>query len=178
MKKNSFSQIDFTTFEAAVTDEMSRETAVKKLTRDEAVDAEGKLETSYIIELAESCSDSMLGRLSGWLDRRGGNIRPVYEALKKLQTAKEYMSMYFYLIFLYGFVRWRVPFRVTCLAAAPDSLKAYMDEFMMSFEEFLADLEEAETPGEESGESRETAETEPAAAQNEIPVSAPADDSE
>ena len=147
MRKYYVSHVDLSEIEAISVDKTSLEISIEKLTEAGAINAKGKPDINIINNLSGSLSFPFFGKLSRRLSRRRGGIRTFYETVQKLQSAKEFNALYLYIVIHYGFIEWQVPALVTCMPAVPDVLKAYINEFMADFEEFIneQDAKEAES---------------------------------
>lgn len=144
MKKYYMAHVDFSEIATVSTDEITRENALARLTEVGAINAKGKPDVNYLNTLSGSISAPFFAKLQKRLSRRRGGIGGTYEILQRLYAGKEHTGMYLYIVIMYGFLEWQVPEILSLLPAVPEALKAFMTEFMVDFEECIAEMAEDE----------------------------------
>lgn len=68
--------------------------------------------------------------------RRRGGVRAVNATLHMLYDRKDYYGFFLYLAFLYGFLEWQLPEKLTLLPASPEALKCYCGEFLDAIDKY------------------------------------------
>jgi len=152
MKKSYVSHVDFSEINTVSTDELTKETALARLTEVGAITAKGRPDVNYLNALSGKVSAPFCGKLQRRLSRRRDGVTGVYSLLQRMYGDKEYTAMYLYIAIMYGYLEWQVPEILSLLPASPEALKVFMGEFMADFEEFLRDMT-AETDAAETANS-------------------------
>lgn len=137
MKKYYLSHIDFSEIINVTTDESQLSHARERMQELGMLTEKGKPSTSTIADMVRTNSRAFFIKLQKRLRRRNGGAAAVNDTLHMLCDRKDYYGFFMYIAFLYGFVEWQVPERVTLLPAAPDVLKCYCAEFVAAFDVFL-----------------------------------------
>ena len=139
MKKYYISHIDFSEIVNVTTDEAQLSRATARMKELDMLTEKGIPKQSVIAGMADPDSKSLFIKLHKRLRRRNGGAKAVKEALQGLCDRRDYYAVFFYIVFLYGFVEWQVPERVTLLPAVPEALKYYCKDFVAAFDSFLKD---------------------------------------
>lgn len=152
MKKYYLSHIDFSEIVNITADEEQLSRARERMKELKMLTDRGKPFVSTISVTANTESIALFAKLQKRLRRRGG-IRSVNATLQKLYDRKDYYGFFLYMAFLYGFLEWQVPERVTLLPAVPEALKCYCGELLSAMDKFLSAGAGAE--GEEPAEDED-----------------------
>ena len=137
MKKYYISHIDFSEIVNVTADEAQRTHAKERMQELGILTEKGNPSTTTISGMVRTGSREFFIKLQKRLRRRNGGVATVKDTLQMLCDRKDYYGFFMYITFLYGFVEWQVPEKVTLLPAAPDVLKLYCKEFVAAFDSFL-----------------------------------------
>lgn len=129
MKKYYLSHIDFSEVVNVTVDEEQLSRARERMKELKMLTDKGKPSVSSISLTANVESGALLAKLRKRLRRRGG-VRGVRATLGMLCDRRDYYGFFLYLAFLYGFLEWQVPEKLTLLPAVPEALKCYCSEFL------------------------------------------------
>lgn len=144
MKKYYLSHIDFSEIVNVTVDEEQLSRARERMKELKMLTDKGKPFVSSISVTAKTESIALFTKLQKRLHRRGG-IQSVKATLQKLYDRKDYYGCFLYLAFLYGFLEWQVPERITLLPAVPEALKCYCGELLTALDRFLSSGKDAES---------------------------------
>ena len=144
MKKYYLSHIDFSEIINVTTDEAQLFRARERMLELGMLTEKGRPSTTALNSMVRGGSEAFFIKLQKRLRRRNGGAAAVKDTLKMLCDRKDYYGFFLYIAFLYGFVEWQVPERVTLLPAAPDALKYYCNEFVAAFDVFLGESTQEE----------------------------------
>lgn len=139
MKKYYLSHIDFSEIINVTSDEEQLQSARNRMAELGLLTEKGNPSTSAIVSMTQTSSKSFFVKLNKRLSRRFGGCELILNTIKKLCIRKDYYGIFMYIAFLYGFLEWQLPERVTLLPAVPEALKIYCLEFILDFEKWLAD---------------------------------------
>ena len=137
MKKYYLSHIDFSEIINITADETQLSHARERMLELGMLTEKGRASTAALNSMVLGGSEAFFIKLQKRLRRRNGGAAAVKDTLQMLCDRKDYYGFFLYIAFLYGFVEWQVPERVTLLPAAPDALKYYCTEFVAAFDAFL-----------------------------------------
>ena len=137
MKKYYLSHIDFSEIINVTADESQLCHARERMNELGMLTEKGTSNHSTISAMADADSGAFFIKLQKRLRRRSGGVTAVKDTLQMLYDRRDYYGFFLYITFLYGFVEWQVPEKVTLLPAAPDVLKLYCKEFVAAFDSFL-----------------------------------------
>ena len=137
MKKYYISHIDFSEIVNVTADEAQRTHAKERMQELGILTEKGNPSTTTISGMVRTGSREFFIKLQKRLRRRNGGVATVKDTLQMLCDRKDYYGFFMYITFLYGFVEWQVPERVTLLPAAPDALKCYCTECIAAFNAFI-----------------------------------------
>ena len=143
MKRYYMSIIDFSEIENITADKNRVEQSKESLKEFGLLTEKGNPSTMQIALLARQTSEKFLFKLSKRIERRPGGIKVIFDTFEYLEKKKEYTAMYMYLTFLYGFLEWRVPRKISLLSASSETLKVYFTEFKSIFAQWLEAKENA-----------------------------------
>lgn len=143
MKRYYMSIIDFSEIENITADKNRVEQSKESLKEFGLLTEKGNPSTMQIALLARQTSEKFLFKLSKRIERRPGGIKGIFDTFEYLEKKKEYTAIYMYLTFLYGFLEWRVPRKISLLSASGEALKVYFTEFKSIFAQWLETKENA-----------------------------------
>lgn len=143
MKKYYLSHIDFSEIVNVTADEEQLSRARERMKELKMLTDKGKPLASSISLTAKVESGALFTKLRKRLRRRGG-IRSVMATLHMLNDRKDYYGFFLYLAFLYGFLEWQVPEKLTLLPAVPEALKSFCGKFLESMDKNLPSGTEAD----------------------------------
>lgn len=132
------SHIDFSEIVNVTTDEAQLSRARERMLELGMLTEKGKPSSSTIADMVRANSRAFFIKLQKRLRRRSGGAAAVKDTLQMLYSRKDYYGFFMYIAYLYGFIEWQVPERVTLLPAAPEVLKCYCAEFVAAFDAFLS----------------------------------------
>lgn len=141
MKKYYMAIVDFSEIDNITADEVHLEKSRARLMEHGLLTDKGNPSPSNIKRMTENVSAPFFDKLKLRISRRPGGIAAVKNTFQKLYDNREYVGIYMYLCFLYGFMEWQVPERIQMLPAAPDALKIFASDFLSAFEKYIAKLE-------------------------------------
>lgn len=137
MRRYFMSIIDFSEIENITANENRLKELKEQMQKEGLLTEKGNPSNAQISALSKRTAERFLHKLSRRMRNRYGGIEGVYNTFKLLEQRKEYIAMYFYLAFLYGFLEWRVPRNIEMLSSNNEMLKIFFTEFSLRFEEFL-----------------------------------------
>lgn len=129
--------VDFSEIENITADEEIQEQSKEMLKEYGLLTEKGNPSSMQIALLSRHTTERFLHKLSKRMSRRPGGIEGVLRTFEALEKKKEYIAMYMYLAFLYGFMEWRVPRKIAVLPASSEALKVFFTEFKRDFEEWM-----------------------------------------
>ena len=138
MKRYYMSIIDFSEITNVTATEQKIELAKKEMMELGLLTEKGNPSTSAIGSVTKQYMPHLFNKLSKRLRRRENGFQEIRDTLKKLYNEKEYIGFYMYLSFLYGFVEWAVPKRISLLPANNDVLKVFEAEVLKELDLFLS----------------------------------------
>lgn len=130
MRKYFLSHIDFSEITYITSNAELIDTAKDQLTSFGLLTEKGNPSPSHISELADRLVPSFFRKLQKRMDRIPGGVRDVCATMNKLYERREYTAIFFYIAFLYGFMEWQVPRRVSAMPASNEVLKIFCFEFI------------------------------------------------
>jgi|GEM_PF-3047409 len=133
------STVEWRDYEFFLCDGEKKEEVTKMLTERGFLLPSGKPNKEKITEEAKLLADKLALRLSKSDRARHFGLANIAAYTDKFNVKDEQVGLYFYMIYLYGSVLWRVPYNVQRLAAAPAALSAYLEVFAVSFAASLND---------------------------------------
>lgn len=136
MKKYFLSHIDFSEVVNVTADEKQLSRARERMKELKMLTDKGKPLVSAISLTANTEAGALFNKLRKRLRRRGG-VRAVKATLHMLYDRKDYYGFFLYLAFLYGFLEWQLPEKLTLLPAAPVALKCYCGEFLDAMDKYF-----------------------------------------
>lgn len=151
MKKYYLSHVDFSELINVTADPVQIKRARRRMQELGMLSAEGRPAISVITVTANRGSQSFFIKLRKRLRHRGG-IEATAATLQMLCDRKDYYGFFLYLTFLYGFLEWQVPERLTLLPASWGSLKCYCTEFMAALNRFVSSITDKEFTDDEDQE--------------------------
>lgn len=129
MKKYYLSHIDFSEIVNVTADDEQLSRARERMQELKMLTDKGKPSVRSLSKTANSELGPFYLKLRKRLRRRGG-VRAVNATLHMLYNRKDYYGFFLYLAFLYGFLEWQLPEKLTLLPASPEALKCYCGEFL------------------------------------------------
>ena len=141
MRRYYMSIVDFSEIENITANAELKEQGQEILKESGLLTEKGNPSNAQITLLSKQTVEKFLYKLSRRMDKRPGGIEGVYETFVQLEKKKEYTSMYMYLAFLYGFVEWRVPRKISVLPANNEALKVFFTQFNADFTKWLQNRE-------------------------------------
>lgn len=144
MKKYFLSHIDFSEVVNVTADEKQLSRARARMKALKLLTDKGKPLVSAISLTANTEAGALINKLRKRLRRRGG-VRAVNATLHMLYDRKDYYGFFLYLAFLYGFLEWQLPEKLTLLPAAPVALKCYCGEFLAAVDKYQSGGKETES---------------------------------
>lgn len=137
MKKYDMSIIDLSEVRFLSGDEETYEQAREKMIESRLITLKGNISTSQISRINEHNTPVFYSKLKWRMQRKENGLQTVFDNFADMQRNKEYTAMYLYLVFLYGYVEWRIPLDINLMSADKAMLKVFFDYFMESFRAFL-----------------------------------------
>lgn len=141
MRRYYMSIVDFSEIENITANAELKEQGQEILKETGLLTEKGNPSNAQITLLSKQTVEKFLYKLSRRMDKRPGGIEGVYETFVQLEKKKEYTAMYMYLAFLYGFVEWRVPRKISVLPSNYEALKVFFIQFNVDFAEWLQNSE-------------------------------------
>ncbi len=136
MKKYFLSHIDFSEIVNVTADEEQLVRARERMKELRMLTDKGKPSVKSLSKTANSELGPFYLKLRKRLRGRGG-VRAVNATLHMLYDRKDYYGFFLYLAFLYGFLEWQLPEKLTLLPAVPEALKCYCGEFLNAIDKYL-----------------------------------------
>lgn len=143
MKKYYLSHIDFSEIVNVTADDEQLSRARERMQELKMLTDKGKPSVRSLSKTANSELGPFYLKLRKRLRRRGG-IRAVNATLHMLYDRKDYYGFFLYLAFLYGFLEWQLPEKLTLLPASPEALKCYCGEFLDAIDKYLPNGKETD----------------------------------
>lgn len=137
MKRYYMSIIDFSEIENITTDENRIKELKNQMQKEGLLTEKGNPSYMQITAVVKQTSERFLNKLSKRIQNRDGGIEEVYNIFRMLEQRKEFIALYLYLAFLYGFIEWRVPRKIELLSSNRETLKMFFAEFLIQFDGFL-----------------------------------------
>lgn len=141
MRRYYMSIVDFSEIENITANAELNEKGQEFLKESGLLTEKGNPSNAQIALLSRETVEKFMYKLGKRMDRRPGGIESVYQTFLQLEKKKEYTAMYMYLAFLYGFIEWRVPRKISVLPANYDCLKVFFTQFNTDFAEWLKNKE-------------------------------------
>lgn len=141
MKKYFLSHIDFSEMVNVTTDVRQIERAKERMIELRLLTDKGNPSVSYITKTTRSLTHLLIDKLDFRLQNRYGGVTAVASTMRMLYERQEYYACFMYIAFLYGFLEWQVPERISLLPAVPEALKCYCTVLMQMLENFCKESE-------------------------------------
>lgn len=137
MKNYYMSIIDISEIKNITTDKATLDNSETKLYDRGVLTPKGNVSQANILKIVEGNCPQFFRRLKRRLSRREKAFEDIFLTFKMLKESGEYIAIYLYLAFLYGFIEWRVPLEINLISSNYEALKAFSNELVKSFEGFI-----------------------------------------